>query len=63
MIETNRSKIIKRLESEGWRLMRNGAEHDVYAHPDRPGVAVIVPRHRTLSPGVGRQIAKAAMWP
>lgn len=61
-IETNRSKIIKRLEGEGWVLARNGAEHDIYSNPPRPGAAVSVPRHRTLSPGVARQIAKAAGW-
>ena len=61
-IETSRNKVVRRLEGEGWLLMRNGAEHDIYAHPVRPGAAVSVPRHRTLSPGVARQIAKAAGW-
>jgi predicted RNA binding protein YcfA (HicA-like mRNA interferase family) len=46
---------------EGWRLLRNGAEHDVYDHASKPGV-LTVPRHRTLSPGVARQIAKIAGW-
>jgi mRNA interferase HicA len=59
--ETNRAKLIRRLANEGWRLLRNGAEHDVYDHPDQAGV-LTVPRHRTLSAGVARQIAKIAGW-
>jgi predicted RNA binding protein YcfA (HicA-like mRNA interferase family) len=60
-IETNRAKIVRRLGAEGWRFLRNGAEHDVYDHPSKPGV-LTVPRHRTLSPGVARQIAKITGW-
>lgn len=60
VIETNRTKIVKRLTEEGWTLARHGAEHDVYRHPEK-GVTS-VPRHRTLSPGVARNIAKTAGW-
>jgi mRNA interferase HicA len=60
-IETNRAKIVRRLGMEGWQLLRNGSEHDVYDHASKTGV-VTVPRHRTLSPGVARQIAKVAGW-
>lgn len=59
-IETNRAKIAARLGREGWELARHGKEHDVFRHSVR-GV-VIVPRHRELSPGVGRAIAKTAGW-
>ena len=59
--ETSCAKILRRLEQEGWRVARNGAEHDVYGHPSKPGV-LAVPRHRTLSPGAARQIAKIAGW-
>ncbi|MBX3543595.1 type II toxin-antitoxin system HicA family toxin [Chelatococcus sp.] len=60
-VETNRAKIIRKLEREGWVLDRHGAQHDIYAHPSRPGI-ISVPRHRTLSPGVGRNIANIAGW-
>ncbi|MFZ2105972.1 MAG: type II toxin-antitoxin system HicA family toxin [Roseiarcus sp.] len=60
-IETNRAKIVRRLGEEGWRLTRFGAEHDIYVHEIKPGV-LAVPRHRTLSSGVARQIAKTAGW-
>jgi predicted RNase H-like HicB family nuclease len=40
---------------------RHGGDHDVYKHTTRPG-RIILPRHRTLSPGVGRAITKQARW-
>jgi predicted RNA binding protein YcfA (HicA-like mRNA interferase family) len=58
--ETDRRKIVARLVREGWQN-RGGGEHDVYKHPDKPG-RIIVPRHRTLSPGVARAVAKVAGW-
>jgi len=58
--ETNRAKLVARLERDGWGV-RHGSSHDVYKHPLRPG-RIVVPRHRELSPGVARAIAKAAGW-
>ena len=58
--EANRKKATARLERDGW-VGRHGGDHDIYKHPARPG-RIIVPRHRTLSPGVARAIAKAAGW-
>jgi predicted RNA binding protein YcfA (HicA-like mRNA interferase family) len=58
--ETNRNKVVSRLTREGWELVRHGAGHDVFRHPVK-GVAV-VPRHRVLSLGVARSIAKTAGW-
>jgi hypothetical protein len=34
----------------------------VYQHPQWLDRAIVVPRHRTLSLGVARAIAKAAGW-
>jgi predicted RNA binding protein YcfA (HicA-like mRNA interferase family) len=59
--ERNRAKVVRRLELDGWRLLRNGTEHDIYGHASKPGV-LSVPRHRILSPGVARQIAEVAGW-
>jgi mRNA interferase HicA len=59
-LETNRSKVVARLERDGWKS-RSGSAHDVYKHPTRKG-RIIVPRHRTLSIGVAREIAKEAGW-
>jgi predicted RNA binding protein YcfA (HicA-like mRNA interferase family) len=58
--ETNRQRVVARLAREGW-IERHGGEHDVFKHPTKPG-RLVVPRHRTLSPGVARVIAKQAGW-
>lgn len=60
-METNTAKIRKRLEQDGWRLARNGANHDIYRH-DEKGLVATIPRHKTVSPGVARQIARIAGW-
>jgi predicted RNA binding protein YcfA (HicA-like mRNA interferase family) len=60
-METNTAKVVKRLESDGWSRLRHGANHDVYSHPLNP-LPIQIPRHRALSPGVARSIAKAARW-
>jgi hypothetical protein len=60
-VETNRAKIVAKLEREGWNS-RGGKAHEVFTHPERPGSRVAVPRHRALSPGVARAIAKVAGW-
>jgi predicted RNA binding protein YcfA (HicA-like mRNA interferase family) len=60
-VELNRDRIRRRLEHEGWQLDRRGANHDIYWHPDFKHV-IPLPRHRTVSPGVGREIAKKAEW-
>ena len=59
-LEANRNKVVARLLREGWELARHGGSHDVFRHPVKG--AAIVPRHRVLSLGVARSIAKAAGW-
>jgi predicted RNA binding protein YcfA (HicA-like mRNA interferase family) len=59
-LETNRGNVVARLEREGW-MPRHGGDHDVYKHPSKPG-RIVVARHRTLSIGVARIIAKTAGW-
>ena len=59
--EANSRKIAQRLEREGW-VRKEGGEHAIYRHAERPGVRIVVPRHRDLSPGVARSIAKLAGW-
>jgi predicted RNA binding protein YcfA (HicA-like mRNA interferase family) len=59
--ETNTRKVIARLEREGWKST-GGGRHDKYENPARPEATLIVPRHRVLSPGVARDIAKKAGW-
>ena len=58
--ESNTRKIIARLEQEGW-VHQGGGSHDIFRHPEKLG-RIVVPRHRELSPGVARSIAKVAGW-
>ena len=60
-IETDRAKIVRCLERDGW-VARHGGKHDVYTNPAKPEVSIVVPRHRTLSGGVARGITKDAGW-
>lgn len=59
--ETNIRKIIARLVREGWRQI-GGGRHDKFELADRPELLVIVPRHREVSLGVAREIARKAGW-
>jgi hypothetical protein len=61
VLALNRGRVAARLLREGW-VVRHGNTHDVFAHPDRPGRIITLPRHRTSSPGVARNTAKAAGW-
>jgi len=58
--ETDRGKVAARLLREGW-VVRHGGRHDVFKHPSKPG-RIVIPRHRTLSLGVARTIARQAGW-
>ena len=60
-IETNTRKIVARLQDEGW-TREPGGKHDKYKHGEKPGVLIVVPRHRDQSIGVARSIAKSAGW-
>jgi predicted RNA binding protein YcfA (HicA-like mRNA interferase family) len=59
-VETNTRKVVARLKREGW-INTGGGGHDIFKHP-RKGGRIVVPRHRELSPGVARSIAKIAGW-
>ena len=57
--ETNAAKIMARLEREGWTNV-GGTRHAKFRKDGRQ--PIMVPRHRTVTPGVARSIAKAAGW-
>jgi predicted RNA binding protein YcfA (HicA-like mRNA interferase family) len=61
VIEVNTRKIVARLKADGW-IDVGGAKHDKFEHPDRPDLLIVVPRHKELSPGVARSIARLAGW-
>ena len=60
-IETGAKRIVDRLQAEGW-VSEGGSKHAKFSHKDHPGIRIMVPRHRVLTPGVARSIAKAAGW-
>ena len=60
-METKTEKIKHRLEQDGWYLTRHGSDHDIYRHPGIKGI-ITLPRHKTVSPGVARSIARKAGW-
>lgn len=60
-VETNTRKIIARLEKDGWTNV-GGGNHDRFVNKGRPEMMIPVPRHREVTPGVARSIAKAAGW-
>ena len=40
------NELRKIAEAKGWRLYRNGGNHDIYCHPDKPKDEVIyIGRH------------------
>jgi predicted RNA binding protein YcfA (HicA-like mRNA interferase family) len=59
-VETSTRKIVARLKAEGW-IAAGGTKHHKFEHPDKRE-KIIVPRRKTLSPGVARQIARIAGW-
>ncbi len=59
--ETSARRVNDRLKADGWTNI-GGGRHDRFVHKDRPEMMIVVPRHRELSPGVARSIAKAAGW-
>jgi len=59
-IETNRRRIVQRLESEGW-VSRGGARHEIFENA-KTKAHLAAPRHRELTSGVARDVARAAGW-
>jgi predicted RNA binding protein YcfA (HicA-like mRNA interferase family) len=57
--EINAAKIRARLLKEGWEHV-GGSKHDKFRKAGQP--SIMVPRHRTVTPGVAESIAKAAGW-
>ena len=50
-----RRDLIKLLESNGWKLVRRGAEHDIY---QKDGQIEAIPRHREINENLARAIIR-----
>jgi predicted RNA binding protein YcfA (HicA-like mRNA interferase family) len=57
MKEIKTKQAERELSKAGFAVIRTSGGHTVWASPDGKQT-IAVPRHRTLSPGVVRQIAK-----
>ncbi len=55
-------EIIRRLERDGWRLVRTKGSHRQYKHPDKPGLVTVPHPKRDLPLGTLKNIFKQAGW-
>ena len=50
-----RKDLIKKLESNGWYLIRNGSNHDIYTNGEK---AEAIPRHREIDENLAKAIIR-----
>ncbi len=50
-----RKDLISLLERNGWRLLRNGTNHDIYTNRQ---IMETIPRHREISENLAKAITK-----
>lgn len=50
-----RKDLIKLLEQNGWYLLRNGGEHDIYTNGQK---SMPIPRHREIKEILAKSILK-----
>jgi len=55
-------EIIRRLEKDGWRLVRTKGSHRQYKHPERSGLVTVPHPKKDLPKGTLRAIEKQAGW-
>ena len=60
---TNSRDIMRRLEAEGWMLVRARGSHHVFRHPKNGKVIVLPHPRKDLGVGLVRAIYKEAGWP
>ncbi|MCC7277734.1 MAG: type II toxin-antitoxin system HicA family toxin [Chromatiaceae bacterium] len=58
----NSRDIIKRLEADGWRLVRVRGSHHQFRHPTRPGLVTVPHPKRDFAQGTLQNIFKQAGW-
>jgi predicted RNA binding protein YcfA (HicA-like mRNA interferase family) len=61
-LERDSRRIIRRLVSEGWVLVKTSGSHHKFKHPDRRHHIVVVHPAKDIPTGTARAIAKAAGW-
>jgi len=61
-IERDSKRIIRRLASEGWVLVKTSGSHHKFKHPARKHHIVVAHPVKDMPTGTARAIAKAAGW-
>lgn len=61
-LERDSRKIIRRLESEGWTLVKTTGSHHKFKHAGHVHHIVVVHPAKDLPTGTARAIARAAGW-
>lgn len=58
----NSREIIKRLERDGWQLVRTKGSHRQYKHPDRPGRVTVPHPKKDFPVSTLKSIFRQAGW-
>lgn len=61
-LERDSRKIVRRLESEGWVLVKASGSHHKFKHPARKHHVVVAHPVKDMPTGTARAIARAAGW-
>ncbi|WP_424360092.1 type II toxin-antitoxin system HicA family toxin [Methylocystis parvus] len=59
---TNSRDIIRRLEKEGWRLVRSKGSHHQFKHPAKPGRITVPHPKKDMPPKTVASIYEGAGW-
>jgi len=55
-------QLIKRLEADGWQLVRVKGSHHQFKHPNRPGLVTVKHPAKDIPAGTLNSITKQAGW-
>lgn len=56
----NSAQIIRRIQADGWRLVRTNGSHQHFRHPVKPGLVTVPHPKKDLPPGTCKSILKQA---
>lgn len=58
-MDMRRSELIRQIRALGWSLLRQGGNHEIWAHPAMTH-HLVVPRHNWINPNTAREILRRA---
>ncbi len=56
------SDVMKKLEKDGWQLVRINGSHHHFKHPEKPGLVTLPHPKKDIPRGTLRSIWKQAGW-